>query len=170
MRWLRPGGSLIAMVPHAYLPEIMQALSSGGLSYHWTLAYSMTGPDAKISQKRVYVSWKPLLWYVKDKYAGHPVNDVITCTEPPDKAFHKWQQSESGFSELIRRFARPDDVICDPMMGSGTTGLAATALGCKFIGIENDPNMPSQRNVWPETNDDFARNRRCRAYLHSQAA
>lgn len=31
-------------------------------------------------------------------------------------------------------------LVCDPMMGSGTTGVACAKLGRKFIGIEIDPN------------------------------
>jgi len=29
--------------------------------------------------------------------------------------------------------------VCDPYMGSGTTGVAAARLGCEFIGIEIEP-------------------------------
>ena len=38
--------------------------------------------------------------------------------------------------ELIELFTNPGDIVIDPFMGSGTTGMAALRTGRKFIGIE----------------------------------
>lgn len=40
--------------------------------------------------------------------------------------------------KVIRNFSSPDDVILDPFMGLGTTGVEARNLGRSFIGIELD--------------------------------
>jgi DNA modification methylase len=39
---------------------------------------------------------------------------------------------------LIKRLARPGDLVCDPFMGSGTTLRAAKDLAHKAIGIEKE--------------------------------
>lgn len=41
---------------------------------------------------------------------------------------------------LIRLVAPPGSIVCDPFLGSGTTGIAAIQEGCKFIGMEVSPN------------------------------
>lgn len=38
--------------------------------------------------------------------------------------------------QLIEYASKPGQVILDPYMGSGTTGVAALRAGRKFIGIE----------------------------------
>ena len=43
-----------------------------------------------------------------------------------------------GLMEVLLRWAGGISV-CDPFMGSGTTGVACVNLGRKFIGIEKDP-------------------------------
>lgn len=40
---------------------------------------------------------------------------------------------------LVKLVTRKGGVVLDPFMGSGTTGIAALAEGCRFVGIEKDP-------------------------------
>lgn len=40
---------------------------------------------------------------------------------------------------IVEDFTDPDDLICDPFAGSGTTGVACIRLGRRFIGWEKDP-------------------------------
>jgi DNA modification methylase len=39
----------------------------------------------------------------------------------------------------IREFTKPGDLVLDPFCGSGTTGVAAVRAGCRFLGLERDP-------------------------------
>ena len=38
--------------------------------------------------------------------------------------------------QLVRLFTQPGQVVCDPFMGSGTTGAAALLEGRGFVGCE----------------------------------
>lgn len=51
---------------------------------------------------------------------------------------HPTQKPVSLMNELVSLFSKPGDVVLDPYMGSGTTGVACVGLGRKFIGIEKD--------------------------------
>lgn len=39
---------------------------------------------------------------------------------------------------LVSDFTKPKQSICDPFMGSGSTGVAAVQMGRQFVGIEQD--------------------------------
>jgi len=51
---------------------------------------------------------------------------------------HPAQKPVPLMRELVALFSNPGDVVCDPFLGSGTTGVAAVRLGRKFVGIERD--------------------------------
>lgn len=60
-------------------------------------------------------------------------------TDSKDKRYHPTQKPSELVGDLIEQFSKPDDTICDPFMGSGTTGLAAVKVGKRnFIGFELD--------------------------------
>ena len=56
-----------------------------------------------------------------------------------DSAPHPTTKPIRLMSELISLFTHPSDLVLDPFMGSGTTGVACANLGRKFIGIEIEP-------------------------------
>jgi site-specific DNA-methyltransferase (adenine-specific) len=39
-------------------------------------------------------------------------------------------------ADLIEKFTYPGQLICDPFLGGGTTGVVAMKLGRRFIGLD----------------------------------
>jgi hypothetical protein len=138
--WLKPGGTLAVMCGQSYLPEIY-ALMTPHLNYHWTLAYLTPGGQAvQIWPRKINTFWKPILWFVNGDYNGQWIGDVASSkVNDNDKRFHDWGQSISGMNDLVDRLSKPGDVILDPFMGSGSTGVATLLLNRQFIGIDIDP-------------------------------
>lgn len=52
---------------------------------------------------------------------------------------HPCEKPVELLSHIIKASSRPGDVILDPFMGSGSTGVACAKEGVKFIGIDADP-------------------------------
>jgi site-specific DNA-methyltransferase (adenine-specific) len=86
---------------------------------------------------RVRVGWKPLLWFVKGKYLGDYLLDLLD-SEPGDKRAHEWAQGQAEAAYLIERLSPSRGLVIDPMCGSGTTLVAAKRLGRRFLGVEID--------------------------------
>ena len=53
--------------------------------------------------------------------------------------YHDNQLPEVYLERVVRACSNPGDYVLDPFLGSGTTGVAAHALGRNFIGIEFSP-------------------------------
>lgn len=136
-RVLKPGGSLITMTGQSYLPEVITELSKY-MTYHWCLSYLTPGGQSpQLFHKRVNTFWKPVLWFIKDKYNGDYVGDVLkSSVNDNDKRFHEWGQSISGMKDIVERFTNPGDLILDPFLGGGTTGVVTVSTGRKFIGVD----------------------------------
>ena len=64
---------------------------------------------------------------------------AIAATPPDEKKFgrHPTQKPLALLERIITASTKEGDVIFDPFMGSGTTGVAAVKLGRSFVGIDN---------------------------------
>ena len=142
-RKLREGGILLVMSGSRHLPDVFRHLTVEGLNYQWTLCYHMPQGGSRPQDRRVGCHWKPVLWYVKGKYdrtyqpTDYFVEPRVHCDE--GKRFHKWGQSLRFFTELVEKFTYADELVCDPFMGGGTTGISCLSLKRRFVGIDSDP-------------------------------
>jgi DNA modification methylase len=59
------------------------------------------------------------------------------CVNNPERTgLHPTEKPRRLMSEIIADFTNPGELICDPFMGSGTTGVAAVMAGRRFVGVE----------------------------------
>jgi site-specific DNA-methyltransferase (adenine-specific) len=73
----------------------------------------------------------------RKRWNGGGRHAVWTC--PVERGKHPTQKPERLVTDWIEKFSNTGELILDPFMGSGTTGVAAAKLGRRFIGIERDP-------------------------------
>lgn len=61
------------------------------------------------------------------------------CVNVGRQGEHPTEKPTSLMVEIVADFTRLGETICDPFMGSGTTGVACVRERRAFIGIERDP-------------------------------
>lgn len=138
-RTMRRGASLVTLVGHYAIPEVVQAFDSK-LKYRWLFCMNQfDGPHARMAMG-IEVMWKPILWYVKEAYPQGRgfIRDgfVVTGTEGQRKKRHHWEQDLSWATFLIEKLSCEGGLVFDPFMGSGTTAVAAQRLDRHFFGCD----------------------------------
>lgn len=134
---LRDGGSLICYAGHYAIGKIINMMEKHGLSFHWPIAVIHSGPSASVFGRKILVGYKPMLWFVKGKYEGEFVRDVIQ-SEFQGKELHEWAQSTKESDYYIKYLTIENEIVYDPFMGQGTFGISAVKQSRQFIGCEID--------------------------------
>jgi ParB-like chromosome segregation protein Spo0J len=141
-RVLRDGGNILTYCNQNLKQQIIDFMKSRGLTYWWELAVIHEGPFDKLFPKQVIVTWKPLLLFVKGSKLGASefIKDSVQ-SQHPDKTLNDWAQSTVEAEYYISKLTLPNDIVLDPTMGSGTTGIAALNQKRQFVGIEIVPDV-----------------------------
>lgn len=82
----------------------------------------------------------------KGKLSGNPLGknpsnvwDITNIkSSHPEKTNHPCQFPLELCKRIIKAFSNSSDIVMDPFMGSGSTGVACKKLNRKFIGIEKE--------------------------------
>lgn len=77
----------------------------------------------------------------KKKWNGRGSHAFWQFARDRGHRFHPTQKPILLMEDLVYNFSNEGELVFDPFMGSGTTGVAAAHLGRNFLGIEIDENM-----------------------------
>lgn len=116
-------------------------MDRGGLDFFHSVIWDKKNPGLGWRYKRqhemvmvAHKSGRSLRW----REGQGAVGNVVTLSAPKIRT-HPNEKPLELVSFFLRNHCQPGDVVLDPFMGGGTTGVACAQLGLRFIGIELDP-------------------------------
>lgn len=134
-RVLKPGGWLFAYGGTEFIPQVAAAFGECGLSYYTMHVLKNSGGWPRLWNKKLLCGYKVIWSYTKGSPSIRRWMGNITSDEM-DKRYHEWGQGVGFPMKVIAMLTEPGDTILDPLMGGGTTAVAAAELGRRYIGFE----------------------------------
>lgn len=140
-RVLKPGGFVFAMAGGYWLNKIYSMFESvAGLKYFWEFHHRSNGDAPYIWPRFIVAKTKVMLAYSKGDSLPR-IKSVLSMFESTSKSkqWHHWGQDVESARYYIDCFSEPDDLILDPFIGGGTTGVACELIGRRWVGFDIDP-------------------------------
>jgi len=139
-RILKPSGFILAMCGGANNGPIHRFFLDAGLACFFDIAYILpNGSGGYLHHLQVLVRSKFILSYSKGTGTLRVPAMQNMYSGRKDKRFHHWGQDVDSARYFIDHFTKPGDLVVDPMVGGGTTGVACQLIGRRFIGMDTDP-------------------------------
>lgn len=147
---LDKNGSMIIFCSYRYMSFIIKTMEESNLEVKDVLVWKKSNPMPRNIERRYVQDMEFAIWGVKkgakwvfnkDKEKPYMRSMFETSTvSGNERTSHPTQKSLQLMQDIIKIHTNENDVVIDPFMGSGTTGLACLNLNRKFIGIELDKN------------------------------
>ena len=142
-RVLKPGGTCIVFFDLWKITPLKDQLESAKFKQIRFIEWLKTNPQPINSKVNYLTNCREiaLLGIKKSKPTFNSSYDKAVYEYPIQGGkdrFHPTQKNTKMFEELIEKHSNEGDVVLDPFLGSGTTAVAASATGRKFIGCELD--------------------------------
>lgn len=156
-RILKPAGTIwVTGTVHVYLSVGMAMLQLGYRILN-DIIWQKPNPPPNLGRRCFTHSTETVLWATKarkgskhryvfnydlmrEENGGRQMKTVWTIAPPSrnEKQFgkHPTQKPLELIQRCLRASTNPGDTVFDPFVGSGSTGVAALAIGRRFIGVE----------------------------------
>lgn len=142
-------GSMIIFNDWKNLGDICNYAESKGMVVKDMLRWEKTNPMPRNRDRRYITDYECAIWLVNKnaKWVFNRTDDkyqrpkfVGSLTPQNERTGHTTQKPVYLMEELVKIHTNQEDLVIDPFMGSGTTGIACKNLNRNFIGIELDDN------------------------------
>ena len=147
-RVLKKSGSLLLFMSLIKIETIIKIASKYKFYYKTTGIWHKTNPMPRNMNIHFVNSTEAWVYFVNNdtsgtfNNSGKMVHDFIetSLTTAKEKKFgkHPTQKPTKIISHFIKHLSNKNDVVLDPFMGSGTTGVCSRKMDRKFIGIDLD--------------------------------
>lgn len=146
---LDKNGSMIVFCSYRFISYIIETLESDvtGMCVKDVLIWQKTNPMPRNIERRYVQDMEFAIWAVKKnskwifnkgKVPYQRSFFQTSTVQGKERQNHPTQKSLKLMKEIISIHTNANQLILDPFMGSGTTGIAALNLGRKFCGIEKN--------------------------------
>lgn len=143
---LDKNGSMIVFCSYRFISFIIKTMEDSGLEVKDIIIWKKSNPMPRNIDRRYVQDMEFAIWAVKKnakwtfhKLDGHKYMRSLyetSLVSGNEKLAHPTQKSLKLMQELILVHTNENDIILDPFMGTGTTGIASLQKNRKFIGIE----------------------------------
>jgi len=144
-RILKKDGSFVVFNAWRNLGAIADYAETQGFETKDMVRLEKSNPMPRNRDRRYITDYECAIWFVK-KGAKWTFNRQDGKYQRPkfvasiESGLHPTQKNLNLMENLLKIHSNQGDMVIDPFMGSGTTGVACKNLGRKFIGIEQDAN------------------------------
>ncbi len=144
---IKKGGSILIFNAWKNMGDIAKELENNNFIVKDLIRWVKNNPMPRNRDRRYITDFEFCLWAVKkgDKWTFNRQDEkydrpVLTSSlvSKSERVGHPTQKPVSILEELILRHSNANDIILDPFMGSGSTGVACKNTNRRFIGIELD--------------------------------
>lgn len=143
-------GSIIIFCSYRFISYICDSLESAGCDVKDILIWQKSNPMPRNINRRYVQDMEFAIWAVMNgsKWVFNKPKNIpylrslysAPIVSGKEKTGHPTQKSLKIMQEIIKNHTNSGDLILDPFMGSGSTGVASVGLGRKFIGVELSKN------------------------------
>ena len=157
-RVLKPHGSLWVSGTAHNIHSVGFALQTLGYKLLNDVAWFKVNPPPNLACRYFTHATETLIWAKPDARAKHTFNYQLMKADNAGKQMqslwhitpprarekrhgkHPTQKPEALLERIVNATTNPGDMVLDPFCGSGTTGVACTRNGRRFVGFDVDDN------------------------------